>query len=94
MGLMDSKTFHELFPTKVSFFIFISYMGLFINQGLLVTATKNKDNTYNYNPITVVLMTEALKLIMACSIYLKSFSLSQMYQDVSKNKNSKNQTFK
>lgn len=31
--LMNSQTFNELFPTKTSFFVFISYMGLFINQG-------------------------------------------------------------
>lgn len=86
MALMDSKTFNELFPTKMSFFIFISYMGLFINQGLLVTATKNKDNKFDYNPITVVLMTETLKLIMACGIYLKSFTLVQMFYEVSRNK--------
>lgn len=38
--------------------------------GLLVTATKNKDNSFDYNPTTVVLMTEALKLVFACGIYL------------------------
>lgn len=32
-ALMNSQTFNELFPTKTSFFVFISYMGLFINQG-------------------------------------------------------------
>lgn len=58
---------------------------LFINQGLLVTATKNKDNSFNYNPTTVVLMTEFFKLIAACAIYLKSHSVSQMFEEISKN---------
>lgn len=86
MKLMDKKKFDELFPTKMSFFIFISYMGLFINQGLLVTATKNKNNKFDYNPITVVLMTEALKLVAACAIYLKKFTVQQMFIDIAANK--------
>lgn len=64
----------NLFPTKMSFFVFIAYMALFINQGLLVTASKNKDNKFNYNPITVVLMTELLKLLFSSAIYLKKYA--------------------
>ena len=83
--------YKELFPTKMSFIVFISYMALFINQGnlfflyyyqfvqllvyiylgLLVTASKNGQNSFNYNPITVVLLTELLKLIISTCIYLK-----------------------
>ena len=29
----NAKVFKELFPTKLSFIVFVSYMGLFINQG-------------------------------------------------------------
>ncbi|WAR19154.1 SENJU-like protein [Mya arenaria] len=61
----------DLFPTKLSFVYFISYMGLFINQGILVTASKNSSNTYSYNTVTVVLLTECLKLFVAVAVYLK-----------------------
>jgi UDP-sugar transporter A1/2/3 len=82
----------NLFPTRFSFIVFISYMGLFINQGILkyvieylfiifanillsvgilVTATKDKYNKFNYNPITVVLLTELVKLILSSTIYIK-----------------------
>uniref|UniRef100_A0A0L8FI23 Uncharacterized protein n=1 Tax=Octopus bimaculoides TaxID=37653 RepID=A0A0L8FI23_OCTBM len=68
---MESLCSAELFPTKCSFVIFLAYMGLFINQGILVTATKTSSNTYAYNTITVVLFTELLKLLAAMLIYLK-----------------------
>jgi UDP-sugar transporter A1/2/3 len=67
-GVCDFK---ELFPTKISFIVFISYMALFINQGLLVTSTKTKENNFSYNIVTVVLFTEITKLIIASLIYLK-----------------------
>ncbi|CAF0885978.1 unnamed protein product [Brachionus calyciflorus] len=75
----------NLFPTKISFFVFIAYMALFINQGLLVTASKNKDNKFNYNPITVVLLTELLKLIFSSVAYLKNNSLQIMWEEIGKN---------
>ena len=40
-------------------------------SGILVTASKSKDNTYNYNTVTAVLMTECVKLIAAAAIFLK-----------------------
>lgn len=70
-GLSVLGSLQNLFPTTISFVVFIAYMALFINQGLLVTATKNKENKFNYNPITVVLMTELVKLIISSAIYLK-----------------------
>lgn len=66
-----------MFPTKLSFFVFVAYMGLFINQGILVTASKSKDNSYSYNTVTVVLMTECLKLVAATLFYLKDHSVSE-----------------
>ena len=30
----------DLFPTTWSYFIFVSYMSLFVSQGLLVTASR------------------------------------------------------
>jgi len=76
----------ELFPTKLSFVVFISYMGLFINQGILVTASKSKDNTYSYNTVTVVLLTEFIKLIAAAIVYVKENSIAMLKDEIVKYK--------
>ena len=60
----------DLFPTKWSLFIFVAYMALFINQGLLVTASRLGENSYPYNTTTVVLFTEIFKLILATSVFI------------------------
>ncbi len=66
--LIENK---DLFPTKWSLFIFVAYMGLFISQGLLVTASRMGRDTYPYNPTTVVLLTEVTKLLISTSVVLK-----------------------
>ncbi|XP_045160236.2 UDP-galactose transporter senju-like [Mercenaria mercenaria] len=76
----------DLFPTKMSFVYFISYMGLFINQGILVTASKSKNNTYSYNTVTVVLLTECVKLVAAILIYLKEKPASSFFTEFTSNK--------
>lgn len=76
----------ELFPTTLSFIVFISYMGLFINQGILVTASKSKDNSYSYNTVTVVLLTEVLKLAAATALFLKDHTVSNLFEDIVKHK--------
>lgn len=76
----------ELFPTKLSFIYFVSYMGLFINQGILVTASKTKSNTYTYNTVTVVLLTECIKLVAALTIYLRENTFARFWADLSKNR--------
>ncbi|XP_061174609.1 UDP-galactose transporter senju-like [Saccostrea echinata] len=82
MGLFSG----DLFPTKMSFIIFISYMGLFINQGILVTASKNKNNTYSYNTVTVVLLTELLKLVVSSTVYLKDNPVSSYFSEIYKHR--------
>ncbi|XP_059138671.1 UDP-galactose transporter senju-like [Physella acuta] len=82
MGLISA----ELFPTKLSFVVFITYMGLFINQGILVTASKSKDNTYKYNIVTVVLLTETLKLVVAAILFVKDHSVVSLFEDLVKYK--------
>ena len=62
----------EVFPNKTSLMVFLGYMGLFVNQGLLVTASRMGGDIYPYNPALVVLATEITKLIMVTLIYLKS----------------------
>lgn len=76
----------DLFPTKLSFVYFISYMGLFINQGILVTASQTKSNTYSYNTVTVVLLTECIKLFAAFAIYLREKSVSEFVAEFTANK--------
>lgn len=99
----------ELFPTKLTFAIFILYMSLFIGQGKLsvylhiiykliyiyvslksrnliilfiisipgifVTASQESNNSYSYNTVTVVLLTEVLKLIVSGALYLRELVL-------------------
>ncbi|RUS79921.1 hypothetical protein EGW08_012309 [Elysia chlorotica] len=76
----------DLFPTTLSFIVFISYMGLFINQGILVTASKSKDNSYSYNTVTVVLLTEVLKLAAAAALFVKDHTVSNLFEDIVKHK--------
>uniref|UniRef100_A0A0K8TN46 Putative udp-sugar transporter protein slc35a5-like isoform x1 n=1 Tax=Tabanus bromius TaxID=304241 RepID=A0A0K8TN46_TABBR len=74
----------ELFPTKLSVFIFICYMSLFVNQGILVTASQEKNNSYNYNTVTVVLFTEIVKLIVSVVLYCKDESFTSLLKSVKK----------
>ena len=64
---VDNK---DLFPTKWSLIIFVTYMALFTSQGILVTASRLGDNTYPYNTTTVVLLTEITKLVFASIAYI------------------------
>jgi hypothetical protein len=54
--------------------ILVDFLALdihFLFVGILVTASKSKDNTYNYNTMTAALMTECVKLFAAAIIFLK-----------------------
>lgn len=42
-----------------------------ITTGLLVTASRHGTQTYPYNPTTVVLFTEVLKLAISSTVFLK-----------------------
>ncbi|XP_048258826.1 UDP-galactose transporter senju-like [Haliotis rufescens] len=76
--------FGDVFPTKLSFVVFISYMALFINQAILVTASKTSSNTYKYNTVTVVLLTECVKLVTSLILYLKDHSCATLKADIIK----------
>lgn len=41
--------------------------------GILVTASKSSDNSYNYSTVTVVLLTECVKLLASTVLYLKKW---------------------
>lgn len=45
----------------------------FFPTGILVTATKDKDNHYSYNTVTVVLLTEFVKLLVAVGLQLRTY---------------------
>lgn len=78
---------NQLFPTKTSFFIFWSYITLFVSQGLLVKAVHRSD-IHGFNPVVVVLLTETVKLFICLSIYLlrPQGCLSNLVTDVKKNR--------
>ena len=61
----------KLFPTRASLLVFLSYMMMFVAQGMLVTASRHGSTSYSYNTVTVVLLTELTKLLISSTIYLK-----------------------
>jgi len=81
MTLADIK---NVFPTKMHAVIFVGYMGLFINQGILITATKDKKSGYPYNPTTAVFLTAFLKMLVACGVHSKEFGFMALFQDAVK----------
>ncbi|KAJ3657392.1 hypothetical protein Zmor_009199 [Zophobas morio] len=83
---MSALSWKELFPTKLSFVIFVAYILLFVGQGILVTASQKSDNQYDYNIVTVVLLTEVLKLGLSSVLYCKDNSPQSLVQNVIDNK--------
>ena len=65
------ETGSKLFPSQSSKLVFLSYMLMFVAQGMLVTGSRHGAATYAYNTVTVVLLTEVLKLVMSSILYLK-----------------------
>lgn len=68
---MGKIVWSEVFPSNLSVAIFVGYMALFVNQGILVTWSQDqhRGGGYNYNPVVVVLLTEALKLVVSVLLY-------------------------
>ncbi|KAH8282884.1 hypothetical protein KR054_010547 [Drosophila jambulina] len=82
-----STNWRELFPTKLTFLIFLLYMSLFIGQGIFVTASQESNNSYGYNTVTVVLLTEVFKLIVSTCLYCRDNNLRSLVRDVHKDRN-------
>ncbi|XP_043640578.1 UDP-galactose transporter senju [Drosophila teissieri] len=82
-----STNWRELFPTKLTFVIFLLYMSLFIGQGIFVTASQESNNSYGYNTVTVVLLTEVFKLIVSTCLYCRYNNLRSLVRDVHKDRN-------
>eukprot|EP00053_Salpingoeca_punica_P008106 m.73386 g.73386 ORF g.73386 m.73386 type:complete len:333 (+) comp14454_c0_seq2:195-1193(+) len=81
----------DLFPTKGTFIIFVGYMALFVNLGLLVTATKQAgpdgSSSLPYNPIVVVFLTEFVKLVSSIALYLnEGHSVDDLIKAISNNR--------
>ncbi|XP_039438518.1 UDP-galactose transporter senju [Culex pipiens pallens] len=72
----------ELFPNKKSIIIFLTYMSLFVSQGILVTASQRADNSYSYNTVLVVLLTEILKLVISTLLYCRENSFHSLVSRV------------
>ncbi|KAL5282033.1 hypothetical protein ACFFRR_005352 [Megaselia abdita] len=77
----------ELFPTKLSIFIFFGYMSLFVCQGLLVTYSQESNSSYKYNTVVVVLLTEVTKLFTSCLFYLKDNNFKSLLYNIKKDSN-------
>ena len=68
--MFKSDNMAKLFPTPSSFVVFVAYTGMF-GGGMLVTASRNGSSSYSYNTVTVVLLTEIMKLVLSSILYLK-----------------------
>lgn len=82
---MGGANFSELFPGRWSLVIFLSYIALFVNQGILVTWSQ-RSGRYEYNIVMVVLMTEVLKLIVSTMLYCKDNHILSLLQEIRKNR--------
>lgn len=59
----------RIFPNKLSLLTFISYISLFVSQGLLIKAV-HRNRIDGFNSIIVILLTELAKLIISVTIYM------------------------
>ena len=87
---MDQGNSHDnpLFPSTASFFVFWSYISLFVSQGLLVTAVQ-KSNIPGFNAVIVVLLAEVVKLCICLAIYIlrpQSGGIAALLYDIKVNK--------
>lgn len=62
-------------------------MSLFISQGILVTASQESNNSYSYNTVTVVLLTEVLKLVVSTGLYCRENTIGSLFKDMKKHSN-------
>lgn len=76
----------ELFPTRLSAVVFVAYIAFFVNQGILVTATKNSRDQYDYSVTAVVMLTECCKLFAAALLYLKDHSFNSLWSEIIKHR--------
>ncbi|XP_028398703.1 UDP-galactose transporter senju-like [Dendronephthya gigantea] len=80
-----SDSSNKLFPTRLHLVIFITYIALFVNQGLLITASKDENNKYTYNTTTVVILVELGKLFFILLLQFRESSLSEFLNQIKSN---------
>ncbi|ERL94410.1 UDP-galactose transporter senju [Dendroctonus ponderosae] len=83
---MTRISWRDLFPSKFSQVIFVVYILLFVSQGILVTASQESNNKYDYNIVTVVLFTEILKLLLSSALYCRKHNPAQLVNEIIVNK--------
>ncbi|XP_038072243.1 UDP-galactose transporter senju-like [Patiria miniata] len=69
-----------------SWLVFIAYVTLFVNNNLLIAFTKDKDNSYSYSTVLVVLLIELSKLTVATIFYCHKYSFHNLVADLQSNK--------
>ena len=69
----------ELFPTRTSVFVFAFYVSLCSTQYVLVKASQTADD-YTYNTTSVVFITEALKLLIAAALCVKTHTARRLIE--------------
>ena len=55
-------------------------------QGMLVTASRYGGSDYSYNTVTVVLLTESVKLVLSSAVYVKDKTAASLGEVILKNK--------
>ena len=55
-------------------------------QGMLVTASRYGGSDYSYNTVTVVLLTESVKLVLSSAVYVKDKTAASLGEGILKNK--------
>ncbi|GIY07668.1 UDP-galactose transporter senju [Caerostris extrusa] len=73
------------FPTRLSAFVFFAYIALFVNQGILVTATKEANAKYSYSTVTVVMLIECIKLTICSAVFIREFSFMKLLSSIASN---------
>jgi len=72
MNLLYSTISFDLWLDKLVLSVLNIGLGFF-PTGILVTATKDKENHYSYNTVTVVLLTEFVKLLVAVGLQMRTY---------------------
>ncbi|XP_060881225.1 UDP-galactose transporter senju [Metopolophium dirhodum] len=82
--MWKSSNFASLFPTKTSFVVFVLYIALSMNHGLLVKLSQDK-GTYNYNVVSVIILTEVIKLVISLFLFCKDNPLRNIIDQTREN---------
>ncbi|KAL1463704.1 hypothetical protein WDU94_015432 [Cyamophila willieti] len=79
------KNWNDLFPTTVSFVFFNLYILFCVLHGLIISASQDQNNGYEYNYIVVVLLTDLLKLIVSFLLFIRTNPFSLFVSQITHN---------